>query len=137
MQITRQADYAVRAVLHLALLNSDQRATTKEIAKAQDIPASFLAKIVAQLSVVGILKTTRGVRGGVTLALHPEEITILDVVEAIDGPFLVNECVHEDFHCPLENCPVRDVWGQVQADLVNRLSSATFAQFLSPVLVNP
>ena len=131
MQITRQADYAVRAVLFLAKLGSEQKATTKEIAEAQAIPSSFLAKIIAQLSVVGLLQTTRGVRGGVSLSRSPEEISLLDVVEAIDGPIMVNECVRHGYKCPIEGCPIRYVWGEAQADLVERLKSTDFAQFLN------
>jgi len=93
MQITRQADYAVRAVLYLTRLGTEQRAATSQIAQEQHIPPSFLAKIVSQLSVAGILQTSRGARGGVSLARSPESISILEVVEAIDGPILLNECV--------------------------------------------
>ena len=74
MQITRQADYAVRAVYYLTLLGSDGRAATSKIAKKQHIPASFLAKIVSQLSVAGLLKTSRGARGGVSLARQPKSM---------------------------------------------------------------
>jgi len=73
MQITRQADYAVRAVLYLAQLGSDQRAATSQIAEDQKIPPSFLAKIVSQLSVAGLLQTSRGARGGVSLAKSPDD----------------------------------------------------------------
>ena len=62
MQITRQADYAVRAVLYLAQLGSDKRAATSQIAQEQRIPPSFLAKIVSQLSVAGLLRTSHGTR---------------------------------------------------------------------------
>src|SRR5512139_427392 len=93
MQITRQADYAVRAVLYLAQLGAEQRAATSQIAQEQSIPPSFLAKIVSQLSVAGLLQTSRGARGGVSLARSPEQISLLEVVEAIDGPILLNECV--------------------------------------------
>ena len=132
MQITRQADYAVRAVLYLARMNPNEKATTKEIAEAQDIPSSFLAKIIAQLSIVGLLHTTRGVRGGVTLARSPEEIPLLDVIEAIDGPILVNECVRDNYNCSIKGCPIRTVWCEAQADLINRLQSTTFASILAP-----
>ena len=71
MQITRQADYALRAVLYLAQLGSDRRAATSHIAEEQQIPPSFLAKIVSQLSVAGLLQTSRGARGGVSLARPP------------------------------------------------------------------
>src|SRR4030066_1278696 len=99
MQITRQADYAMRAVLYLSKLGSDRRAATSQIAEEQHIPPSFLAKIVSQLSVAGLLQTSRGARGGVSLAPPPGAITLLDVVEAIDGPILLNECVSENSSC--------------------------------------
>lgn len=86
MQVTRQADYAVRAVLHLARIGGNKRAATSAVAQEQHIPPSFLAKIVAQLSVAGILHTSRGAHGGVTLARDANEISLLEVVEAIDGP---------------------------------------------------
>ena len=71
MQITRQADYAVRAVLYLAHQENAERAATSTIAKEQRIPPSFLAKIISQLSIAGLLHTSRGARGGVTLARKP------------------------------------------------------------------
>jgi Rrf2 family nitric oxide-sensitive transcriptional repressor len=74
MQITRQADYAVRAVLFLAR-SGDQRIATNMIAEDQRIPPSFLAKIVSQLSIAGLLHTSRGARGGVTLARAAKEIS--------------------------------------------------------------
>jgi Rrf2 family protein len=130
MQITRQADYAVRAVLHLSNLGPDQKAPTSQIAEERDIPLSFLAKIIAQLSVAGILQTMRGARGGVTLAREPQKISLLDVIEAIDGPIMLNDCVHPGFECTTEDCPVKSVWQEAQVDLVNRLKASTFDQFL-------
>jgi len=130
MQITRQADYAVRAVYYLTQLEPDGRAATSKIAKKQHIPASFLAKIVSQLSVAGLLKTSRGARGGVSLARKPKDITLLDVVEAIDGPIKLNECVGDGSQCFFtEECPMKPVWCDAQKDLVDRLSSTHFAQF--------
>ncbi|MEK6255764.1 MAG: Rrf2 family transcriptional regulator [Chloroflexota bacterium] len=132
MQITRQADYAVRAVSYLASLEQGTKATTRIIAEKQNIPLSFLAKIIAQLTVVGLLQTTRGVHGGVSLAHRPADISLLDVVEAIDGPVLVNACVNDDYECSVENCAIRPIWGEAQADLVRHLKKANFAQVLVP-----
>lgn len=64
MQITRQADYAVRAMVYLAQIGPEKRASTSQIAQEKQIPPSFLAKIVSQLSVAGLLQTSRGARGG-------------------------------------------------------------------------
>ena len=127
MQITRQADYAVRAVLYLARLGSDQRAATSQIAQEQQIPPSFLAKIVSQLSVAGLLQTSRGARGGVSLARDPEQISLLEVVEAIDGPILLNECVSSNGICVFgDSCPMRPVWCDAQAELVKHLKNTSF-----------
>ncbi len=133
MQITRQADYAVRAVLYLAQLGPERRAATSQIAQEQQIPPSFLAKIVSQLSVVGLLQTSRGARGGVSLARTPEEISLLEVVEAIDGPILLNECTGGGACTFGEICPMKSVWCDAQAELVTRLRLTTFDTFLAPV----
>jgi len=131
MQITRQADYAVRAVLYLAQLGSEQRAATSQIAQEQQIPPSFLAKIVSQLSVAGLLQTSRGARGGVSLARSPQDISLLEVVEAIDGPILLNECVGSNGMCTFgDNCVMRPIWCDAQAELVDRLKTTTFDRFL-------
>ena len=133
MQITRQADYAVRAVLYLTRLGTEQRAATSQIAQEQHIPPSFLAKIVSQLSVAGILQTSRGARGGVSLARSPESISILEVVEAIDGPILLNECVADHgSNCVFgDECPMQPLWCDAQSELVNRLKTSHFNQFTS------
>ena len=132
MQITRQADYAIRAIYYLSLIGTDKRASTSKIAQEQHIPPSFLAKIISQLSVAGLLHTSRGARGGVSLARDPKDITMLDVVEAIDGPILLNECVADSHGCKFDqDCPMREMWCEIQDDLVERLSGTTFADFVA------
>jgi len=131
MQITRQADYAVRAVLYLAELGTSERAATSTVAEEQRIPPSFLAKIISQLSIAGLLHTSRGARGGVTLAREPQDISLLEVVEAIDGPIQLNECVAEEGQCSFDDdCPLRSVWSDAQNDLVTRLKKTNFAQLM-------
>jgi Rrf2 family protein len=131
MQITRQADYAVRAVLYLSRLGPDQRAATSQIAEVQQIPPSFLAKIVSQLSVAGLLQTSRGARGGVSLARTPDQISLLEVVEAIDGPILLNECVGNGACTFGDDCAMKPVWCDAQAELVSRLRQTTFIDFVA------
>ncbi|HEY46944.1 MAG: hypothetical protein AMJ88_02770 [Anaerolineae bacterium SM23_ 63] len=132
MQITRQADYAVRAVLYLAGLSNGTRAPTSKIAREQAIPSSFLAKIVSQLSVAGVVQTSRGARGGVSLARPSEEITLLEVIEAIDGPITLNECVPDPSDCPFgEDCPVHKIWLDAQRDLIRRLAVTNFGMLAS------
>src|SRR5689334_13103937 len=131
MQITRQADYAVRAVIYLARCGSETPVPTAEIAEAQKIPVTFLTKIVSQLSAAGILHTTRGARGGVVLARSANNISLLEIVETIDGPVLLNTCVLDPVSCPESlNCPVQHVWCQAQADLIMTLERAKLGQLV-------
>jgi Rrf2 family protein len=127
MQITRQADYAVRAVRYLARQGGSQRAATSTVAQEMKIPPSFLAKIISQLSIAGLLHTSRGARGGVTLAREPKDISLLDVVEAIDGPILLNECVGDPGSCTFsDDCLVHPIWKEAQEGLVRRLRETKF-----------
>jgi len=130
MQITRQADYAIRAVRFLSNLETGQRAATSKVAIDQHIPPSFLAKIISQLSIAGLLTTSRGARGGVSLARPSKDISLLDVVEAIDGPIYLNECVADNSMCVFDDdCPIKPVWCEVQKELVSKLSATKFDKF--------
>ena len=135
MQITRQADYAIRAVMYVSKLGPNQRAATSQIAQEEKIPPSFLAKIISQLSIAGLLQTSRGARGGVMLARSANEISLLDVVESIDGPIALNECVNDETACTFAgDCPLRPVWCDAQDELVSRLKNTNFAQFANKPL---
>lgn len=138
MQITRQADYALRAMLYLARLEPSQKAATSQIAEEMEIPPSFLAKIISQLSIAGLIHTSRGARGGVSLARKPKEINLLDVVESIDGPISLNECVQDPGTCSFgDNCPLHEVWCEAKADLVQKLREATFDKLLEREKIQP
>ena len=131
MQITRQADYALRAMLYLAKMDPTQRSATSQIAENQQIPPSFLAKIISQLSIAGLIHTSRGARGGVSLARPIEDVSLLDVVEAIDGPISLNECTHNQDSCPFgEECPIHPVWCEAQKELVDKLKNTRFSDLI-------
>jgi Rrf2 family protein len=132
MQITRQADYATRAILYLARNRNGKRVATSQVAKEQKIPSSFLAKIISQLSIAGLLHTSRGAQGGISLARNPEQITLLQVIEAIDGPIQLNVCVGREDVCALEgNCPIQSVWCDVQNELITKLRNTNFAELIA------
>ncbi len=131
MQITRQADYAVRAVLYLAELGPGGRASTAQIAREQRIPLTFLAKIVSQLSSAGIVRATRGAHGGVALARAPEDVSLLDIIEAIDGPVMLSECTLNPDTCTLsDDCVVRIVWCETRSQLITRLAETRFSHLV-------
>lgn len=129
MQISKEADYALRAVLYLSRLTDGQQIATNKIAGEQQIPTSFLAKIVARLSSAGVIRTSRGAHGGVSLARPGSEISVLEVIEAIDGPIAINACVLHPGECPLgETCTLHDIFCKAQEALVGQLRSTTFAR---------
>lgn len=131
MEISRRTDYAVRVILDLANTSGDGRVPTQEIATRQHIPSAFLAKIISQLSVAGLVNTYRGAGGGVTLAYPPSEISLLQVIEALEGPVRLNRCVIEPDACPRNRyCPVHHIWAQAQADLISLLEVTTFDELV-------
>jgi Rrf2 family protein len=131
MEISRRADYAVRVILDLASASGGGRVPTQEIASRQKIPGPFLAKIISQLSVAGMVNTYRGAGGGVTLAHPPSEISLLQVIEALEGPIRLNRCVIQPDACPRNhNCPVHHIWAQAQADLLSLLEVTTFDELV-------
>jgi Rrf2 family protein len=127
MQISRRADYGVRVILDLASHPYTDRISTQEIAARQNIPSPFLAKIVSQLSLAGLVTTYRGSGGGMSLSRPSSEISLLHVIEALEGPIQLNRCLIEPERCPREEyCPVHDIWNQAQADLASLLDATTF-----------
>jgi|DewCreStandDraft_2_1066082.scaffolds.fasta_scaffold01826_5 Rrf2 family protein len=127
MQLSRRGDYGLRLVLELALTPPGEFVPAATIAEKQDIPLAFLGKIINQLVVAGLVRTQRGARGGVTLTRSPADISLLDVVEALEGPLLLNTCLRAPGTCQRDIfCPIYTAWGQAQAALVHSLRSITF-----------
>lgn len=125
MQLSRQADYAIRSVLFLA---TSPLSNIKEIARAQFIPPEYLAKIMQGLVKAGLVNTHRGVHGGVSLTRPPDQITILDVIEAVEGPMAINWCLAEGNECPREyRCAVHDELQQLQNLAAARFAKLNFA----------
>lgn len=128
MEITQQADYAVRAVLELALRPEGERVSSDEIARAQNIPPAFLTKILARLSARGICSTQRGVKGGIKLSRAASAICLLDVIETIDGPITLNRCARHPSDCVRDRtCAVHPIWMELCTDVRAKLASYTFA----------
>ncbi len=132
MQITRRADYGVRTVLDVATLTQGSVALTHDIAARQGIPAAFLAKIVPALTRAGLLRSQRGSGGGLTLGRSAEQITLLDVVEAVDGPLALNVCVPWPGECRRSGeCAVHEVWCEAYSALADRLRRSSIADLVA------
>ncbi len=127
MQLTRQTDYAIRCVLHLAQ-SPHKVIMVEEIAKARAIPKDFLFKILQKLAKAKIVKSYRGIKGGYQLAQKPEDINLLDIIEVIEGPMAMNVCALDKRRCNFSNnCPVHQVWVELRKEVERRLSNSDFA----------
>lgn len=126
MELTRKGDYAIRGIIYLASQPPNKISLLSEIASEVDVPQTFLAKIFQQFSKTGIVKSFRGTGGGFLLAGPPESITLLQVVEAVEGPILPNRCVLKKGECERDvSCTVHPVWHQVQQQVRNILANIT------------
>ncbi|MCC6395430.1 MAG: Rrf2 family transcriptional regulator [Bacteroidetes bacterium] len=124
LQLTMTGEYAMRAMLHIASLPPRTVVPIAEISRAWEVPETFLRKIVGKLARGGLLKTVRGNGGGVALARLSREITLLDVVQAAEGPLALNACLTSPGACHRTPwCPVHPVWCEAQEKLREVLSS--------------
>ena len=115
MELTRKGEYAVRGIVYLATRPLDQVCLLSEIASAVDVPQTFLAKIFQQFSKIGLVRSYRGTGGGFVLGRPPESISLLEVVEAVEGPIAPNRCVIGEGQCDrVAGCNVHPVWINVQ-----------------------
>ncbi len=128
MELSRRGDYAVRAMLDVATRPADRMTVTKEIALRQDIPPIFLTKIVSSLSRAGLLRTYRGVAGGVALGKPADQISLLQIIEAVDGPIYINRCLIRRGECDRDRtCPAHELWVQAQGELLGLLANKSLA----------
>ncbi|MGE5554443.1 MAG: RrF2 family transcriptional regulator [Betaproteobacteria bacterium] len=131
MQLNQATDYAFRAVLVLASLQPGEVIDARTIASAERIPMRFLLRILRSLVKAGIAVSQRGVGGGYALARPPEEVTLLDVVEAVEGPTRVNRCLLDPEYCSkrwASRCPVHRALAGVQSALRHELARHDFAE---------
>ena len=129
MQLSRKADYALRAVAYVAQLKKGDLASIGRIAKARGIPREFLAKILKELTRAGILVSFQGVTGGYRLARAPRDFSFLDVIEAMEGPVAVNLCV-DGSHCDCtreKGCEIRPFFVRQQEQITRALKRQNFS----------
>jgi len=137
MQLSRKADYALRAVKHLSTLPKGKLGSINSIAAAESIPREFLAKILKDLTRGGILVSFQGVTGGYRLANAPKDISFLDVIEAIEGPVHINLCTEGDT-CPCDQgktCSMREFWMTQETSFKKALGKHNFARYRRTVKV--
>lgn len=129
--LTRAGEYAIRAVLFMASKPLGTVVRKKEIASSMEIPEKFLAKIANDLKRHGIIEITQGSKGGYVLLEKPGRLSLLRVVEAIDGQIFLNQCVFRPDSCKRsKECGVNKVWTKATQELRRILESVNFEDLL-------
>jgi Rrf2 family transcriptional regulator, cysteine metabolism repressor len=122
-------EYGLRAMIELALREGQGPIWAREIAARQDIPERFLEQQITALKKAGLVNSQRGAGGGCALAKSPGEVTVLEIVEALDGPVMNMDCISAKTHnCRhFSQCVVQELWLEAQLKFREYLSSVTVA----------
>ncbi len=128
MIYSRSAEYAIRAFVYLADVPEGKYAMVKNIAEECDIPTHFLAKILQQLARKGFLRSSKGPTGGFTLRRPPDEINLLEIVDAIDGLEEYQRCLGGMAECNDDApCGMHDSWKELRARILDYLEDTSIA----------
>ena len=128
LRISRKIDYAIRAMIHLASIPQGTVVPFREIGRQMDVPEDFLAKIMKTLVDQGVVRSTRGPRGGYKLARPAETINVLEIIEAAEGPVAVNVCLDDDDACSRQSfCTMTSVWREGQERMLDVFRRTTLA----------
>ena len=133
MQITRAGEYGVLGMMYLARRSDGARKTAMidEVSRAEKVPKSFLAKIFQNLARAGLVKSVRGAGGGFVLAKQPADVSILEIVEAIEGKILLQRCKQEKPDCKhIGGCALCGLFEQAQDGLKDVLTRTTLKDLI-------
>ncbi|MFN2198567.1 MAG: RrF2 family transcriptional regulator [Anaerolineales bacterium] len=135
LKINRRTDYAVRVGVALAKQPLGTRLPTHQIKEEMLIPRAFLQRIISELSQAHLIQTFPGPSGGIQLARPPEEISLRDIVDAMEGPLCISDCLIQPQDCPLSTaCPVRGRWGRLERMILAELEQTSLAQLAAETL---
>jgi Rrf2 family iron-sulfur cluster assembly transcriptional regulator len=126
MRLTKGSDYGLRGMLYLAKQPQGKVALVSEVAGAEDLPESYLAKIFQDLTRSGLLLSHRGAKGGFSLVRSPSEVTMQDIIEAVEGPITISPCLDEREGCErIDICQVYPALAAAQGRLLGVLGNTT------------
>jgi Rrf2 family cysteine metabolism transcriptional repressor len=131
MKLSTKIRYGTRAILELALRFGEGPIELKEIARSQEISIKYLEQVIIPLRTAGMVKSARGSKGGYSLAKAPSDICLFDVVEALEGPLYLVDCVKDSEQCRRSSsCVTRDIWSEVSQALHGVLKSITLEEMV-------
>ena len=127
MRLSPAAELAVRGVICLAEHHGEGPIRIADICRERDLRKEYLSKIFGSLARADLITPVRGKGGGYMLAREPSEITVLEVIEAVEGPIVLNYCQHEPPQCDNEKCRLRPMWAEIQEFVRSKLRAMTLA----------
>jgi Rrf2 family protein len=128
MRLTRGSDYGLRGMLYMARQPSGQVCLVSQVASAENLPESYLAKIFQDLARSKLLISHRGAKGGFSLISEPQEISVLQIIEAVEGPIAIAPCLDVREGCERVGlCEIYDALDSAQAQMVSVLKNTTLA----------
>ena len=129
LRLSKKADYALMAMKHLAIRPDAASASAREIAEQYDIPVELMAKVLQSLARRGLVTSLQGTRGGYRLARPTAQITVADIIQAIDGPLTVTACSTEAENCDqYAKCNVRDPLWRIRERIISALTTCTLQE---------
>ena len=131
MRLTRGSDYGLRGMVYLARQPVGQVCLVSQVAAAEDLPESYLAKIFQDLARNRLLISHRGAKGGFSLVSGPEEINLLQIIEAVEGPIALAPCLDVREGCErIQICEIYDALDSAQAQMTLVLKNTTLADLV-------
>jgi len=128
MKLSRRTDYALRAVTYLSVRQGNGACSIAEIAAMEKIPREFTAKVLKELCRTGFIRSRLGPHGGYRLAKPPDQMTVLEIMEALDGPLAINDCLAEPQFCgKTPGCRMHRLFRRVNDSMKEILSKTTVA----------
>jgi len=136
MRLSAAAELAVRGIVVLTHHYGEGPITLDTVCNEADLPKQYLTKIFGALAKVNLITPIRGKRGGYMLSRNPEAVTLLDIIEAVEGPIVLNFCQHVPPQCENLDCRIRPVWTELQEIMRTKLSAITMADAIAEKAVN-
>jgi len=129
MKLSMGTEMAVRGILVLAAREDSRPVSLKEVCRLRDLSRDNMTRLFALLTRARLVMAVRGKNGGYRLARPASEITLLDVIEAVEGPLALNLCQQDPAQCDRPNCPMKEVWDGLQEEVRAALSENTLEDF--------
>ena len=138
LRLSKKAEYALMAMKHLALRGDEGAASAREIAEHYDIPIELMAKVLQRLARKGLLVSQQGTRGGYLMARPAVQVSVADVIQAVDGPLSVTACSTTEENCDqYSKCNIRDPLWRIKDRIVSALTTCSIFEMATDTIAEP